>query len=449
MKYLDAKGLKVQIMITIRKLLGSMAQTQPLLLIIDDCHWIDNESLELLELMLSQPLEDNGKATETQPLPIMFLGLSRIEKERPFYQTKERLRKRLSGCYDEIILRPLEEKVSNELIFNLLNVPGFTAGFKDKIISRAEGNPFYLEEIIRSLIDSGVLYYESGVWNLAASFISSSEGKNTLSKIDIPTTVHAVIASRLDKLEPDVRDVLQMASVIGRNFYAVILERLCRIDSLMLTLHLATLEDYDYIREQKQRPESEYAFRHTLFQEVAYNSLLKSRRKELHSKVGELVEHLYRDRLDEFTELLAYQYANSDNSEKAVEWLMKAGQKAKDRYANAEAVKYYERVISALTGQVKGKEAVLMRAYEAQGDIYRLTGEHVKAVEVYQKIHEYTKDPLFAGRSKRKTGDSLRLLSRYNDALTVLNEAEGILTSATREMSIELGHVHSVRSWSI
>lgn len=445
-KYLDAKGLKIQIMASVRKLLDALSRIQPLLLIVDDYHWIDSESLELLEFIFSSSFAgDRGEyaaADDADTLPILFLGLSRIEKDTLCFKTKGRLKKFLGDDFQEIVLKPLEENTSNKLIYNLLDVPGFPEGFKDKILQKAEGNPFYLEEIIRSLIDSGILYFSSGVWHLVTS------GKFDFSTLKIPDTIQAVIATRLDKLEQDVRDVLQMAAVIGRNFYGPILERLCQLDSLMLTVHLATLEDYEYISEHKKKPELEYIFRHPLFQEVTYNSLLKSKRRELHRKVGEHIENIYKDRLDELTDLLAHQYANSDNLEKAVEWLVKAGKKTQDRYANDEAIKYFQQLISIINEErLEGKENDLCLAYEALGDIYSLKGEYDPALKSYEEMcNNAWANNIIKARSKRKIAYiNYQLHSQYDKALQSLEKAENLIAGSSVEEMVEKVEIYILR----
>jgi class 3 adenylate cyclase len=236
-KYLNDRGLKTQIFVSIRKLLAALSRIRPLLLVIEDYHCTDTASLELLEFIFDSP----------EPFPMLFLGLSRIEKEKECYKTKERLKKKLDDDFAEIILKPLDVNAGTQLIYNLLEIPGFTEEFKDKILAKSEGNPFYLEEIIRSLT---ILTFSSGVWDVTSD----------ISTFEIPDTIQAVIAARLDQLEQDARDVLQTASVIGRNFYVPILEHLCGLDGLMLTLHLATLEELEYIIEIEREPELEYMF---------------------------------------------------------------------------------------------------------------------------------------------------------------------------------------------
>jgi predicted ATPase/class 3 adenylate cyclase len=433
-KYLDAQELKVQIRLTIKKMLEALARVRPLLLVIDDYHWIDRETLELLEFLFAPSVPG---ATDTAFPPILLLALSRIEKDVPPYQTREALKKARAEDYREIILTPLPEEATSRMLYNLLNIPGFTEGFKDKIQIKAEGNPFYIEEIVRALIDSGVLLLDSGVWRLTAD----------VKALPVPNTVQAVILSRLDKLEHDVRDVLQMAAVVGRNFYAPVLEQLCGLDSLMLSVVLATLEDYEYITESKKEPENEYAFRHPLLQEVAYGSLLIKRRRELHRKVGDLIERLYPDRRDEFTEILAYQYAASDDKDKAREWLLKAGRKAKDRYANDEAIRYFQKVVELNSPEGADSAVELAVVFEALGDIACVKGENDAALKYYDEVYRLAQgDKITAARAQIRSAEVHNNRAEYRRALELLEIAGQDLTGATAREAAELAEIGVKRS---
>lgn len=432
-KFLDAQGLKVQIMVALKKLLMTLARSQPILLIIDDYHWIDQESLELLEFIFNPP---PGCAPDLPP--ILLVALSRIEKDAPHYKTKEQFRKTLPDDCLEIVLKPLDAADSTTLVYNLLNVPGITAAFKDKILVKAEGNPFYVEEILRSLIDNGILVYTNGIWSL-------SRGPKELENIKIPDTVQAVIAARLDKLTQDVRDVLQMAAVVGRNFRAPILEQLCSLDSLMLSVHLATLEEYEYISGRKKDHEEEYSFRHPLLQEVAYSGLLMKRRRELHRKTGELIEKIYHDRLDEFTDVLAHQYSNSDDIGKALEWMMKAGLKAKARYANEEAIKYFDKMV-VLAKAEPGREKGIGPTYEALAEVYSLKADYGKALEGYDSMFNCSDDKIVQCRAKRMIAETHLDQNHYDDSLKIADEIIAEVTAPSTAEMAEKAELHILKS---
>ncbi|MEW6685697.1 MAG: adenylate/guanylate cyclase domain-containing protein [Candidatus Edwardsbacteria bacterium] len=459
-KYLEAQALKIQIFLSIRKLLATLAKKQPILLVIEDCHWIDSTSQELLDFIFDAfNLSSPSLEKEESKGNLLFIGLSRIDKEKRFWKAKERIKKRLGEDFLEITLNPLDYNASTQLTYHLLKIPGIPEEFKDKIFSKAEGNPFYLEEILHSMIDLGILIFEGGVWKL-------STPDSQFSTISIPDTVQAVIASRLDRLESDIRDVLQTASVIGRSFYERILEYLSGVDALMLSLYLTALEEFEYIQKSEISPASlreaeqanlkseiEYMFRHPLLQEVAYNGLLKKKRRELHQKTAQIIEEIYRDRLDEFTDILARQYANSDNPDKAIEWLKRAGEKAKGRYATDEAIKYFQKLISIIKEE-KIVEADLVsvqlcQAYEALGDIYSLKSEYDEAIKNYREMSSAAEDKIIQSRSKRKIAGIYRNQGKFNDSLKYLEEAvEAIYELSLQDAILEKSEIHIAKGWT-
>ncbi|MBD3286578.1 hypothetical protein GF359_08395, partial [candidate division WOR-3 bacterium] len=343
------------------------------------------------------------------------------------FAVKEELRESLADKFTELKIEPLDQYSSLELTYNLLEIPGFTEELKQKILTKAEGNPFFLEEIISSFIESGVLVFDAGVWML---------GK-PVSDIQIPDTVQLVIAARLDRLQTDLKSVLQMASVIGRTFYEGLLVRIHE-DKKRLVDYLEKLEDYEFILKMitdvRTAEDIEYMFKHPLIQQVTYTSLLKSKRKKLHGRVAETMTALYADRLDDFTEVIAQQYANSDYYQKAVEWLEKAGKKAKSNYANEDATEYFHKVISIIeAGKVSNPEA-LARAYESAGDIYKTTGKNEEAIESYNKVIEISEDELYRIRMTRKIADTYQKQSMYPEAIDYLERSRKKLEELSEKL---------------
>lgn len=428
-KHLDAQSLKLQIFLGIKNLLNSLTQERPVVVLMEDFHWIDSVSLELLEYLMDSE----------EHVPVLFLCPSRMEKEKEFWKVKERMIKRHPGACTEILLKPLSQPESSLLADNLLAVPALPRQLQDRILARAEGNPFYLEEIIRSLIDSGLLIFTDGVWKLGTSL-------DSLNNLTIPDTVHAVIASRLDRLNRETKEILLMASVIGRSFYVRILEHLGRIDSLMLSLHLATLEDYEYVEVFKRKPELEYVFKHPLLQEAAYSSILKKGRRELHRRTGETIERIYQNRLDDFTDLLAHQYSNSDDVEKAMQWLERAGHKAKERYANDEAIRYFGNLVSIIKGERQDAEARLGRCYESLGDIYTLKGENEAAIDCYQELLKICgEDKVSRWQAEKGLAVVYRNQSRYDESLRIVDEALKMFAGESDAELIEQAEIGSLK----
>ena len=211
--------------------------------------------------------------------------------------------------------------------------------------SQSAGNPLFIEELTQGLVENGSIVKDDEHYSLS--------GKP--SDIQVPDTIQGIIAARLDRLEENLKRIMQVASVIGREFAFRLLQAITRMQE-ELKSSLQNLQSLEFIYEKSLFPELEYIFKHALTQEVAYNSLLLKRRKELHGKIGEAIEQIYADRLEEFYEMLAYHYAASDNPEKALYYLKLSGEKAARSYSNWEAIAFYREAIKVLDAQPETEE---------------------------------------------------------------------------------------------
>ena len=205
------------------------------------------------------------------------------------------------------------------------------------IHEKVEGNPFYLEEVINSLIESGTLIRDNGNWRLSRPIDES----------DISPTVQGVISARLDRLEKEMKRILQEASVIGRAFLYEILNKITELKE-RLDHHLHRLEQFDLIRIRSFQPELEYVFKHALTQEVVYSGLLKRERQAVHERIALVMEQLFHERLSEFYETLAFHFKRGQSLHKAVDYLMKSGEKSLKRYAIEESDQYYQEAFDLL-----------------------------------------------------------------------------------------------------
>ena len=424
-KHLDAEGLNLQISVALKDLLKAAAKKSPLLMVIEDYHWIDSASLDLLRFIFDTSDDD----------PLLLLCLSRIERESEGHNVKKFFRENLGDSFAEIELRMLSNEASRQLTENILKLSGLTPNVQKQMLAKAEGNPLFLEEIIRSLIDEGFLVYESGIW----------KASEDLTIAGIPDSIQEIIATRIDLLEPDLKVVLQKAAVIGRSFLVPLLERLTKVDSLMMSVHLATLEELEYIRLLTKEPELEYIFKHPMVREVTYNSLPKKNRREMHGQVAKLIEKLLSERIDEFTELLAHHYTNSDDQDMAIEWLEKAGFHAKERYANEEAIKYFEKVVSVINGSAKATDhykCIQLKTYEALGDIHAIRGDYDKAIEAFTAITKQNKDTIMSVRAQRKSARVYWHQSNLIDALDTLDKALKELSGDSVDSLIEQAEIY-------
>jgi len=352
---LDGEALKRQTLWAIAEYFHRLAQEQPTVLVFEDLHWADPSTLDALGKLLA--LSDRA--------PLLLLLLARIERDHGSWQIKVKAETDYAHRYTEINLKPLSSEDSNELVNHLLDVVNLPDSTRRLILERSEGNPFYLEEIIRSLIEQGALVHEGQAWHATAEIANA----------EIPETLQGVLLARIDRLQEDVRRTLQIASVIGKSFLFRLLEAIAAAER-QLDEHLSLLQRADLVREKTRQPELEYIFKHSLTQEAAYNSLLIERRKEFHQKVGEALEQLFTERAAEFYGLLAHHFDAAGNHVKAIDYLIKAGDKSRLEDAHEEAIKFYQRAIELLN---------------QAGDIERASKTWLKLGLIYQTNFEFEK----------------------------------------------------------
>ena len=226
------------------------------------------------------------------------------------------------------------------MLASLLKTESLPSDLKRLIQIKTEGNPFYLEELVNSLIESEALVRENGNWKITKA----------LNEAEISSSIHGLISGRLDRLEKETKRILQEASVIGRAFLYEILMKITELKD-RIEVGLNTLERLDLIRTRSLQPDLEYMFKHPLTQEVAYNGLLKKERQRIHEQIGVVMEQLFDNRLPEFYETLAFHFSHGRSAHKAVDYLMKSGEKSLARYAVQESHEYYKEAYNLIMGQ--------------------------------------------------------------------------------------------------
>jgi tetratricopeptide (TPR) repeat protein len=236
------------------------------------------------------------------------------------------------------MLHDLSPTDAQSMVESLLETEVVPSDLKKFIHDRVEGNPFYLEEVINSLLETETLIRKDGSWRLTKPLI----------EVNIPSTVQGVISARLDRLEKETKRILQEASVIGRSFLYEILKCITELKK-QIDRSLMGLERLDLIRTRSLQPDLEYIFKHAVTQEVVYNGLLRKERQNIHEKIGQVMEELFRDRLPEFYETLAYHYTQGKSIFKAADYLTKAGEKSYKRYSLDEAHSYFKEAYDLLS----------------------------------------------------------------------------------------------------
>lgn len=305
----------------------------PFVLVMDDLHWSDNATLELLAQV----------ATLSAFEPLLVVCLLRPDRKAPSWQLVDRLQASLGASFARLDLEPLNPAASGELLGNLLHIEDLPRSIRQQILERSEGNPFYLEEVLRQLIDDGQVVREGGHWRATRDIVDAK----------IPETLAGVLSARIDRLPDMTKRVAQTAAVIGRVFQHRVLEQVCRAAPAAERIehiepHLATLNYEQLVRERARDPEREYIFKHALTCDAAYELLLRSRRRELHARCGAALEALFADRKDEYAGMLARHFAEANDAERTIAYSRIAATTARRLFAAREELEHRERILTTL-----------------------------------------------------------------------------------------------------
>jgi class 3 adenylate cyclase/tetratricopeptide (TPR) repeat protein len=373
---LDPPQRRQQTVEGIKRLLLRESQVQPLIVVFEDLQWIDAETQALLDSLV-----------ESLPTARVLL----LVNYRPEYQHA------WSGkaSYGQMRIDPLPQESAEELLDALLGLARGLQPLKQLLIEQTEGNPFFLEESVRTLVETKVLMGERGAYQLPST--THGFDKTVL----VPASAQAILAARIDRLSAEDKRLLQAASVIGTDVPFVLLQSITGDqDESELRLGLARLRAGEFLYETRLFPELEYTFKHALTHEVTYGSLVQERRRTLHSAIVTAIERLYAERLDEHVERLAHHSLGGELWEKAIRYCRGAGERATARSAAREAVASLEQAIAALEhtpdGRVKADLAIDLR-FEIHGALIQV-GEMARALRELET----------AAALARSIGDRLR-----------------------------------------
>jgi tetratricopeptide (TPR) repeat protein len=360
---LDPEGRKFGTFEAVKNLLLAMSEGKPLVIFLDDVHWIDKISEEFFTYF-SHCIHGHK---------ILMISASRPEGAPPWAQGTH---------YQRLGLETLSSDASARLVRNILGGLPLDPALEKKIVEKTEGNPLFVEEIIRNLLDRGDLV-KSG---------DRYMGNRPIDQLEIPNTIQGLLAARMDRLSEDLRQTMQVASVIGRGFAFRLLKSIMELGE-ELRVRLTNLVGLEILYEKALYPELEYIFKHALTQEVAYESLLKQRRQEIHGRIARAIEDLYAHRLPEHYELLAHHYGKSENTVKAIEYFMLAGEKSNQNKAAQAACEFFRQALkvaeSADVSLDPEKERRIHKGLAAAsidiGDINTALENYIKALEICQK----------------------------------------------------------------
>lgn len=294
------------------------ARNRPMVLILEDWHWADDASDAALKYLVGL----------VPHYPLLVAVTYRPDYTRAWQAAEH---------YLPLVIKPLDVQETGAMIRSVLGAKSLPADLAERVHERSAGNALFNEEVARGLAENGAVVVKDGVAALTQS----------LESVHLPSTVQAVIRARVDRLAPDAREVLRLASVVGREFGRAVMERLVPARSGMADA-LDTLIGQDLVQPVRVVPEPAWIFKHVLVQEVVYDTLLLQQRRDLHGRVGAILEDLHSSRLEEHYEALAHHYSLSDRRDKAVEYLERAGDKAARYFSLREARSQFQRAVRLL-----------------------------------------------------------------------------------------------------
>jgi tetratricopeptide (TPR) repeat protein len=386
----------------LKRLLIRESLVQPVLLVCEDLHWIDAETQTLLDSLV-------------ESLPTARLLL--LVNYRPEYQHGWGSK----TYYTQLRLDPLAPTSAAEVLQTLLGDHPSLAPLTPLLIARTGGNPFFLEESVHTLVETGALVGERRAYHLAKA----------LDRLQVPATVQAVLAARIDRVPPEDKRLLQTAAVIGTEVPLLLLQAIAEMPEEALHQGLTRLQAAEFLYEARLFPELAYTFKHALTHEVAYGSLLQERRRALHGRIVEAIEGLYADRLTDQIERLGHHAVRGELWDKALVYCRQAGERATARSAYREAVASFEQALAALA-HLPERHDTLEQAIDLRFDLRNALVPLDEQAHIFD--HLRAAEPL-----AERLGDPQRLgwiVSSLCLSFTVMGEHEHAIAAGQRALAL-------------
>jgi tetratricopeptide (TPR) repeat protein len=419
---ISPEARKDRILEALKRTVLKGSETRPLIMAFEDLHWIDKSSEDHLKHLL-----------ESIPGARILL----IFTYRPeFVHTWGG-----KSFHSQVTLNRLSNRESLAMVAYLLGTEDIDKDLEELILEKTEGVPFFIEELVKSLQDLKIMERKDNKYHLAKD----------IKEVTIPATIQDVIMARVDSLPEETKSLLQTVSAVGRESSYDLIKRITGLTEQELLSHLSVLKDSELLYERGIYPQSTYIFKHALTQEVAYNSLLLKRRKEIHEEIGEAIESLYPDRLEEHCELLAYHYGRSGNTGNAVEYLDLANQKAAKLNAMEEAKAYFYEAMELLDAlpEIEENRQRRISLLVNQVEVFMLL---IKISEYYDLLTRYEPMAIELGNQAllgafySRVGHSEFHLGRFDQAVKMSTKAAELCEAAGN--AEDAGFAYTWLEWS-
>jgi len=424
---MEAQEIKASIFRSVAWFYRQLARQKPLMLVLENLHHADTTSIELIAYLFDAVRQD----------PVMLVLLMRPMRDHPSAKLPPIAKKVLDDRSTEISFSRLSDPECDQLLRHLLKVERVPDAILAMVRSRADGNPLYIEEIARNLVDDGIVARtDEGGPGGGLRIVRD------LDQVSIPGSIQGLVMARIDKLPAALKDVLQIAAVLGPTFKHELLKRVAKADDL--EPRLAQLIELGIVFESKSFPEIEYSFRNVLTQEAIYSTLLLKRQKELHAQIAKEIETLYASRLDDQVELLAQHYVGAADFAKAYDYLVKSGLKAKAAYSNQDAARYFADALEQAE-HLPARPADLGEIRIALSEVQELQGDMETAIQTLQDAAALIEDEV-------RKADVLRNIGRIEEKRGSAKKAGEIYASALEILrnhpdAVETGMLYMNQSW--
>ena len=407
---IDPETKRRMLVRVMRSLLQAQSEIATLVLVVEDLQWMDDASTQTFAEL----------AGDVPNMPCLFVGTARPGWSAPWPT-------------ERIVLAPLSDADSRSLIEAIFESPVDDA-FAATVLRRTGGNPFFVEEVARELLTTGLVSERSGMVSLRAD-----------ARDAVPATIRELLEARIDRLDEGPREIIQLAAVSGRTFWFRVLQQLA--PGRDVAADLAVLERESLVAVRSSAPELTYTFRQALIQEVVYGMQLLTQRRTTHGAVARAVESLYAGRLEEFVDLLAYQYDLDDDEAQALVWLMRAAERARDLFANEEALRLYRLALKRATADdgPRGAATILERI----GQVETLVGRYDAArASLEEAMRVAGIGVVTRARLLRRVGYVLERKGAYDEALATLDQARAALGERDAEEAARITlNIGQVRFW--
>ena len=419
---MSPEEIKDRIIEALKQIVLKGSEIRPLILAYEDLHWVDKSSEEVLKYVLDS----------IPGARVLLIFTYRPE----FVHTWG-----AKSYHNQLTLNRLSNRESLMMVYHLLRTEALDRDLEEFILEKSEGIPFFIEELIKSLNDLKIIEKKENKYRITKD----------ISEVTIPTTIQDVIMARIDSLLEEIKSLLQTASAVGREFGHYLIQKVTGFAEQKLLSHLSALKDSELIYERGIYPQSTYIFKHALTQEVAYDSLLLKKRKEIHEQVGSSIEALYPDRLEEHSELLAYHYARSANTEKALQYLDLANHKTAKLNAMEEAKTYFEEAMAHLDTLPETEENRQRRIslLVNQGEVFILLfkfQEYYDLLTCYESMAIELGNQALLGALYSRMGNCVFAFGDFDQGIKTLTKAAELCEAAGN--AEDAGYAYAWLGWN-